>query len=467
MDAPHSHSSSTYAIMLVTVVALLTGAGNSFATKLLLSSSCSEVCGPGGSTAFNKPIFATLVAFCGMALSIILYSPRVFIARAECTATPDTTRHMHRRSISRELIEDVRAHRLSMPHEDGQADISDSDQQHLLGSSARDDERKPHSHSPKSESMFRRYSALSVPALFDVIATMLQAISALWIPAAVITATRGSLILFTAGVATLTGVKDRAASAAEWRGIFISLIGIACVGVSAVLESSGSATTGSAQSGVALTVLGIALATSSNLVQAFQISWETKYMEGAQFSPLEVNAGEGMIGAVLIVLILGVVQAIPFGADGGHVEDSVGTVCCLEKNSTLWGIAIGMLLLFSCSALAHMKLSLMRGSNFRAFIIVARAVIVWGLELFTYYGPFADSSYGEPWGRYGWLEGAGFLILAIGGIIQFRAQSARERSAAALLKEAELRGGSASAGVEVSMHPPVAAEAGSSQEGAE
>jgi hypothetical protein len=284
-----------------------------------------------------------------------------------------------------------------------------------------------------------RYRPLAVPACLDVTATALQASASLFIPAAVNAVLRGSILLFTAVANRVFGVRDGAADRREWAAIGVSMTGIVLVGISSVLNS-GSAASSDCNSGgeasslspAASAVVGVSLALLSNAVQAVQVAYETRFLEGAVYAPVEANAAEGVIGVAVCAAILAAAQAVPAGPDNGHLEDTAQTSCCLARTPPIAAVSLLLWALFGASTVAHMQLSLLRGSNFRSFILCGRSLLVWAAEFAAFYASGGGvSGLGTGWQPYSWLEAAGFAVLVAGGVAQYAAQSARERAAAA------------------------------------
>lgn len=399
-------ASSACATLGVAAVALAAGAANSYLSRVIFQVDCDASC---GSTSFNKPMFVTVVAFAGMAACLLLW-----------WATHCWERRRWRRRPQLDAVSLNAA--------------------------------------PKSEppaltacGLLRWYAPLVAPALLDLMATVLQIAAVLFISAAVNATMRGTLLLLTAASSRMLGIRDGAASGREWLGMTISTVGVAMVGAAAILNTDAatagggggdgssigaSSAGGSGLTGAASAAVGIALSLSSNVVQAVQVVYETKYLESRRYVPNEVNGVEGTIGVVVGVAALVLFQwsGIP-GNDGGKVEDTAQTFCCLRTTPALSWLTAALWFAFFVSTQAHMVLSLTRGSNFRGFILVARAVFIWAIELGVFYGTGGAGSdgapYGDAWMRFSPLQLAGFVVLAAGGTVHWFAQSRRLATAAA------------------------------------
>ena len=255
---------SSHHVLAVAGLALLFGAGNTFTTKVLITAlPCEPHCAPPGAAAvgtpvpFNKPIFTALVAFAGMAASGAYYL--VHCLRG----------HVRRQRLGSHSSE-----------EGGLAKM-------LMAPAI----AAPAAGAPCTQgagAVFSRYRPLALPAALDVTATCLQAAAALFIPAAVNAALRGSILVFTALANRAMGVRDASASARELRAMGLSVLGVTIVGLSSVLNGS-SAPTATGLSPASAALLGVALALASNVVQAVQVAFETLYLEGAVYEPVEVS----------------------------------------------------------------------------------------------------------------------------------------------------------------------------------
>lgn len=437
----HSHA---FAVVAVSLVATLAGAGNSLLSRILQSASCIGTCSTAGTQQpFTKPIFVTLVAFAAMALSLltplVVYLAR--LCKERCTGLGQTNEE--RRRIREEQL-------LQKLLFDGDHDFHDTplkvQQLHV--------ESTERGCVTSIRTCCGRYAVLVVPAALDVLATALQSASVLFISAGVSASMRGSLLLFTGLGSLCAGGSDSRASAGEWAGIGISVAGSTLAGVATLLNSGGA--TGDAGGLVSIpgwsttssSVLGLCLSLSSNFVQGLQVAIETRLLQGHVFTAAVTNGMEGVYGVAMLVLVLAVAQHTGGGSDGGgHVEDSVGTLCCLSHTPLLAYLSLGLACAFLVSTQAYMTLSALRGGNYRALLMVSRSVLVWLVELAVYYGSTANGdggsssagggstgedvadTYGQPFRQWDWLQAIGFVLLIAGGILTWRAQSAREARA--------------------------------------
>jgi hypothetical protein len=395
MSPPAALSSTVF---VVASIAWITGAGNSYLTAVIFQTDCDSACS-AQALGFNKPIFLTLVAFVGMSLSVLPWWRENRKHRGAEQAPQDT---LH--------LDSERTRLLDLPHFDASSMPLDAGR---------------HSTYPSSLcAAFAKYVPLVTPTVLDVTATGLQTAAVVFIPAGVTAALRGALLLCTGLSNRLLGVKDSRAGKQEWISMIISSVGAGMVGAAVFLETPAASSSPEGLSAFAASCIGVALAVSSVILAAFQISYETKFLEGKHYSTNEVNAVEGIFGSPLLGLLMVTAQFIPASRnDGRVVEDSNETFCCLRRTPVLSGMCVALLLLYALSTQVHMKLSSLAGANFRSFVLISRCAVIWVLELIVY---AAAGRYGEPWSRASWLQLAGVLIIICGGILQWRGKQKRE-----------------------------------------
>ena len=394
-----SSTPSPRLIVLVVVLALASGAGNSFLTNAVLDFSCPAEC---SSASFSKPIFVTLIAFLGMAASAV-----------DVVASRTCANRARRSSSSQTDVDEA-----YVQHEDDTDDAAD--------------QRSPTTGNDRDcvKETTRRYAPLFAPAVLDTLATLMQVAAALFITAGAVAALRGTLLWFTAAVARCLRVRDASASSAEWLGITVAVAGVGACSLSAALNASsaadGDAGSSTGRAGLVAAISGIVLATGSNAVQALQFGYETQFLEAeAALSPAEVNAAEGFMGVAVCALLLALFEVVPLGNDAGHIEDTVSTMCCIHGAPGLGMSLVALCFLFALSSAAYMRLSLLVGVNFRAFVLVARAALVWAAELATFYILGSARFGGVSWSSYSWLQAVGLVLLAVGGAQLYLAQLRR------------------------------------------
>jgi hypothetical protein len=193
-------------------------------------------------------------------------------------------------------------------------------------------------------------------------------------------------------------------------------------------------------------LVGCLIALAGYGLMGGQLVVEQALLEGKarKLTAMQMNAVEGVWGALLCMGVLGVYQAIsgptagPW-SDHGHVENTAHTLCCLRTTPPLLGLALSLIPaagLFSASAYV---LADVAGPVFRAFIMVSRGILTWLADLAIFYvarsaagGGASDDGLGEAWSRFSLLQLAGFLLILGGEMarVRLRAQDAAAAEAA-------------------------------------
>jgi len=414
----------------IAALATAFGAANNLANRDLFQLNCDSSCSTTNvSSSFSKPVYASLIGFLAMGLSVPVALIESYINHRK-TRTEDTPMRpinsFKKRRRTNEDNEDA------FGYEGGygrSASLLTSSINDPYGSdnSITNDEQLQTTISSISPFLFR-YSPLILPSLLDCLATALQSGAVLFISAGINASLRGTLLFFTALFAVLLKSNEKNIGRVEVGGIILSTIGATLVGASAVLDSG--SVDGETMNSV---ILGCGLSLSSNIVQGLQVALETKFIEKGQFTALELNGGEGVIGSIVLIVCLvifaftpaPVIPGITF--DNGHIEDSLETLCCLSKSSEIVNASLSLLFLFAFSTGLYILLSKLSG-NLRAFCMVARAIVVWGVELALSYLPVGTtlSRFGAPWLEHSYIAAIGSVVLLIGGLVTWHGKHARE-----------------------------------------
>lgn len=391
-------------LFLAAGLALTAGAANQLTTRLLLEVPCPGACSPDGVVRpLAAPVWATFVSFLAMALSLL---QPLLVWGCLSTAPPASN------------AEALLAPAAPPPASDAEA---------LLAPVA-----PPPAPAAVSVDCLRRartrYARLSLPVCLDVGATLLQSASVLFCSAGASAAMRGSLLVFVCAALRLVGPASGWASRGEWVGIGISTAGAAMVAGAALGDAGGGTAAVGGGGGAATVALGLGLSTLSNVAQGVQVAVETTLVRADGGAPplatWEINGVEGAAGAALLALPLALSRAWPAGGAALRVEDARALGCCLAAAPRAAALSAALCAQFLISTNAYMALSALRGGNFRALLLVARSSLVWAAELVLWYG--GDRGDGQPWGAWGALGFAGYVVLVGGGVVTFAKQTKRE-----------------------------------------
>jgi len=452
------------AVSLLALAALLFGAANSVATRALLQLPCPEDC---GCATFAKPVWTVVIAFAAMALSL----PAAALLRGGGggggggAAGGDEAEAESEEQAIAALRRKQRAAGGGGGGGSGGGRTQLYDQ--LLSASVNDEDYGGGANHGNAQGgggggggcagaaaaaagagccgCARRYAPLALPTLLDLLATALQGAAVLFVSAGVAAGLRGSLTLFAALAARCSGRgRDAGASRLEWAGISLAALGAGGVGLSAYLDADSGASGGGGGGGGGGSVgvaLGVTLSLLSNLAQGVQVAAETALVEEGAFSPLEANGVEGAFGCAVALLALALFQLAPAPAvagvafDNGHIEDSLGTLCCLRASPPAAAASGALLALFALSTAAFMALGAARGGNLRALVMVARGAVVWAAELALALAARAAwwpddggaaARLGVAWAPHSYVALLGFLLLAVGGGVQAHGRALRD-----------------------------------------
>ena len=261
---------------------------------------------------------------------------------------------------------------------------------------------------------------LAIPASLDVIGSGLSGVSMLFISASVWQMLRGSMIIYTAILSVI--FLKRRLDPQHIAGLLVAFLGLSLVGLSAYLDSAvPEVFLGTflfdriADTESSLAVFGIVLTVLSQLCSAAQVVVEEAMLKSGTLSPSRVVAFEGLWGLIIMVIVLIVMQCVP-GEDHGSYENSVDSLGKLENNFFL-----SFLVLVYCVSIAlfnqcGMAVSKYLSSLHRTLIDSLRSIVVWGAQLFMFYG-FDSKTYGVAWTRNSWLQLVGFVLLVTGTLI--------------------------------------------------
>jgi drug/metabolite transporter (DMT)-like permease len=159
----------------------------------------------------------------------------------------------------------------------------------------------------KQRSELREALMLSIPTVFDLIATVLMNIGLLSVTASVYQMMRGAEMVFAAVLAVL--FLHRHLNALHFAGIAACIAGISLVGLSSVLAGEGGTAVKVSPAQVAF---GMALIVASQMVQAAQVTFEDYFMSEMSISPMKIVGYEGVVGSFLMLGVLSpIVRMLP------------------------------------------------------------------------------------------------------------------------------------------------------------
>jgi len=262
---------------------------------------------------------------------------------------------------------------------------------------------------------WKTYLCIAVPSTFDLVATALCMVGIMYIPASVWQMLRGAEIVF-AAILTVV-VLRRPLYGFHWFGVAFCTAGIVAVGyaataASAEAKSSADPAEDAAKAGMVL--LGITLTLVGQIVQAGQIIAEEHLLEDMDMEPLLIVGVEGLWGTLVMLLVVYPVLWIIPGSDHGHAEDGVDTLALIKNSSTLMAMTLGFM--FSCATynVSGMLVTSALSGVMRVMLEATRTLCIWVFGLAWHYGVNPDSSFGEAWTNWSFLQLFGFFLLMLG-----------------------------------------------------
>lgn len=255
---------------------------------------------------------------------------------------------------------------------------------------------------------------LSIPTIFDLIATVLMNVGLLSVTASVYQMLRGAEMLFAAMFAVF--FLKRKLNRYHHAGIACCIFGIALVGSATVLSSSSHSNAKQVNPGEVL--MGMGLIILSQAVQAAQITFEDFFMADLAIPPLKIVGYEGVFGsAMMLFLLLPIVQYLP-GKDGqGIHEDSIDTWHMVLNTPIIAKILFMDMFALLAYNVSGMCVTGHLGAVFRTVLETTRTLFVWLVDLVLFYTPLGMGKLGESWTSGSWIQAVGFAVLVAGTII--------------------------------------------------
>lgn len=253
---------------------------------------------------------------------------------------------------------------------------------------------------------------VAIPALCDLIATLLQNIALLYLPPSVWQMFRGSILIFTA-IFAITYRKQKLICV-DWIGVVTTVVGITIVGTSAIF--SGTKMTSSK----GMMILSMGLVIIAQALQAFQTIIEEELLHDVDATESEIVSYEGLWGFFFSTFItLPLANIVPEGWGEGLYEQSVETFVMIGNS---WRIIL--ILIAYCVVILGYNLTGMMVTSFstaihRNIYEALRSAAVWVLSVIVnYIAP--NSGAGEALTYYSFLQLAGFGLSILGSFIYNR-----------------------------------------------
>jgi len=254
----------------------------------------------------------------------------------------------------------------------------------------------------------KTYFLVGIPAVCDLIATVLGNIGLQWINASIWQMLRGAMVVFSAVLSII--FLNRRFYLFNWIGIGLVIAALALVGVSCI---NAPPAPGQSEEGSDKMVFGIILVLAAQLVQASQIVLEEFLLKSVKAPPLLIVGMEGFWGLILTSFIC--LPLFQHWNAPGFSENSMETFYMLGHSPKLIGFAsayIIVILLYNATA---MMVTQQFTAVHRTILEAMRTLCIWVVNLFIYYE--VTPQFGEHWSVWSWFELLGFGVLLIGMFI--------------------------------------------------
>lgn len=245
-----------------------------------------------------------------------------------------------------------------------------------------------------------------LPAACDLLGSGFLCVGTLFVPAAVASMVRGSMVIFSALMSVLFLKKHLLVF--HYLALLITTAGLGLVSYAAIRDAGEQA-----QGGTKQTLLGITIIMIGVLCNAFQMVFEEYLLSGAKASAQLVVGLEGMWGVMMNGILLVVLSFLP-GSDNGVLEDSYDSAVMFSgENSSK--VKLLMTLYIICtgtSQLCGMTITKKLSAVARCLISNCQVILVWMVTLSLYY--CGSQEYGTPWTSNSWFQLAGFICMVFG-----------------------------------------------------
>jgi len=259
---------------------------------------------------------------------------------------------------------------------------------------------------------WKLYFSGAIPALCDLSATSLMNVQLLYINASVWQMLRGSMVIFSSIFCAF--ILKRAHFPYMWWAILGVVCALTVVGTAAVCS------TGAGKEGVSESraLSAIFLTVVAQLIQASQLVFEDFLLHDHDTHPLQLVGLKGLWGFILCTTIcFPIVQNVKSQEGNGVHEDLFDTFECL-KNDPLLLIFVCLYVLFILFYnVGGMLVTNVFSAVYRTILEGLRTLCIWSVQLILYYSlrnteyGKNNTSVGEQWTRWSWMQLAGFSLL--------------------------------------------------------
>ena len=257
---------------------------------------------------------------------------------------------------------------------------------------------------------------IAIPALTDLLQTVLSQAGLIWVSSSAYQMTRGSVIIFTCALSVRYMGKKM--EAVHWVSVLIVCLAIVVVGVSGVFGASDS---GGSSAGEY--ILGLLLILLGQVVGAVQFVLEEWLMNECDVTPTLLVGWEGVWGVGYFLILAPVLSYTPTVNDDGELasastiwhENFAETWDQLKNSTDLIILTILSMIALLVYNLVGNMVTKQLSAIMRSILESCRTLGVWVVSIAIYYfTPYHDSKAGEKLTYWSILELVGFILLVYG-----------------------------------------------------
>lgn len=237
-----------------------------------------------------------------------------------------------------------------------------------------------------------------IPALLDMTATTTMYVGLTMTSMSSFQMLRGALIVFT-GFLSITILK-RKLKCFQWLGIFIIIVGLAVVGSNDLLKSDEDKN-GQESHSTGSMITGDVLIIVAQIMTAFQMIAEEKFLTGKRIPPLQAVGFEGLFGFLIACAVLVLLFFVKNGA-GLPIEDSYDAYLQIINEPKIAVAIGGNVVSIAFFNFAGISVTKEISATTRTVLDSVRTLIVWVFGLLV------------GWEKYSTLQLFGFIILITG-----------------------------------------------------
>jgi drug/metabolite transporter (DMT)-like permease len=256
---------------------------------------------------------------------------------------------------------------------------------------------------------WKTIKAVAFPATLDLLNTVLGNVGLLWVSSSIYQMTRGSVVIFSAFLSVkYLGRKLR--SFHYW-AIFFVLVAVILVGLAGIMQSDEGSSGGAV-------ILGLGFILLAQAITAWQFIAEESLMNdpSTTLDPVALVGFEGLWGLLYFAVLAPILSFTPRSSlDVSTVwHESFGdTFVQLSNSSALCWLCFGYFCAILVYNVAANFVTQCLSAVVRSILEACRVMGVWVVcLLFFYIGN--NSTIGEEWGNWSYLQLFGFMVLMYG-----------------------------------------------------